>query len=160
MTAFSAGWQKLLPASAGSPNRRTVNIAEARRHYRPPMHASQQEWDSTLNTAVALAEKVLHRPLPERQRELGAVVVHYLVGAVFGAAYGAAREVLPDAGRGVGAVFGAAVFVLAQEIGTPRMGLSKPLRDYSVAMQANSLGEHVVWGVTTDVVARGIERVL
>jgi hypothetical protein len=61
MSLFSAAWEKVLPASAGRPEPHTVNIAEARRS--PPMHASQQEWDSTMMTATALAHKVLHWPL-------------------------------------------------------------------------------------------------
>ncbi len=49
---------------------------------------------------------------------------------------------------------------MAQEIGTPLMGLSKPIRDYTLAMQANSLGEHVVWGVATELVRRALRRAL
>jgi uncharacterized membrane protein YagU involved in acid resistance len=158
MSAFSAGWEKLMPASAGRPQGRTINVAEARQRRPAPMHASQQEWDSTMNTATAVARKVLQRRLPQTQKERGAVAVHYAIGGVMGAGYAVVREYVPAVGAGAGAVFGAAMFVLAQEIGTPLMGLSKPVRDYSPAMQANSMGEHVAWGLTTETVRRALRR--
>lgn len=161
MNAFSAGWEKAMPASAGHPEGRTINIEEGRRRRRPaPMHASQQEWDSTMSTASAVARKVLKRPLPEAEKERGAVAVHYAIGGAMGAGYAVMREYVPEVGAGAGAVFGAAMFVLAQEIGTPLLGLSKPLRQYSLAMQANSMGEHVVWGLTTEAVRRALRRLL
>jgi uncharacterized membrane protein YagU involved in acid resistance len=159
MSLFSAGWEKALPASAGHPGARTISIEEGRRRRKPPMHASQQEWDSTMNAATAVA-RVLHLPLPEQQQERGAVAVHYAVGGIMGAAYGLMREFVPEVGMGAGSAFGAAVFVLAQEIGTPRVGLSKPLGEYSFTMHANSLGEHVAWGITTDLVRRAVRRAL
>ncbi len=160
MSAFSAGWEKLLPASAGRPQPWTVNIGKAQQRHRPPMHASQQEWDTTLNTATAVARKLVHWPLSLRQRERAAVAVHYAVGATFGAFYSVAREYVPQVASGGGAPFGMAVFVLAQEIEMPRMGLSKPAGQYSLAMHANSLGEHVVWGITTELVGRALRRLL
>ncbi len=160
MSVFSDAWEKLLPASAGKPEPQAVTISRARRRKAPAMHASQQEWDSTLNTAVALAQSVTGHPPSEEEQERGAVAVHYAIGAIFGVLYSVAREHLPEIGAGAGAPFGAAAFVVAQEIGTPRLGLSKAVGKYSLSMQANSLGEHVAWGVTTELTRRLLWRVL
>jgi uncharacterized membrane protein YagU involved in acid resistance len=158
MSLFSAAWEKVLPASAGKPEPRKAIIAEARRSH--PMHASQQEWDSTMMTATALARKALHWPLTsERQQEQAAVALHYATGSAFGAMYGVAREYMPHGGVGSGMAFGAAAFVLAQEIGTPRTGLA-PVSAYSLPMQANSLGEHIAWGATTELLRRVVRRMM
>ncbi len=156
MSAFSAGWEKVLPASAGRPQPHTASMAEARQQRTPPMHASQQEWDTTLNTATVVARTIVHGPLSVSQQERGAVAVHYAVGAAMGALYAIAREYVPQLAAGEGAPFGAAVFLIAQEFEMPRMGLSKPAGQYSVAMHANSLGEHVVWGIATELVRRAL----
>jgi len=162
MNCFSAAWER---STGQSP---------------PPhsgMHASRQEWDTTLNTATVVARYVLHRRLREQQRERGAVAVHYAVAASMGAGYAVLRELLPNTGgwptlvapggarperqrRGatgwgsvsVGAAFGAALWLGAQEIGMPLLHLSGWPRQYSLLEQAQSFGEHLAYGVTTELV--------
>jgi putative membrane protein len=158
MSQFSGVWERLFPASAGRP-RGVAGLrpvaAETRRRL---MHASQQEWDSTLNTAGGLARNVLDRPLTQKQRERGAVAVHYAVGAAAGAGYAVLHDFFPEAGLGAGALFGAGLWLLAEEIGMPVLHLSAWPRQYSAAMQVNSLGEHVAYGMTTELLRRALRR--
>ncbi len=124
------------------------------------MHASPQEWDSTLNTATTLARHVLRHPLRDDRRELGAVAVHYGTGASMGAGYAVLREFLPSAALGSGVVFGALLWLCAQEIAMPLLHLSGSPRQYSFAAQAQSLGEHLAYGISTELVRRALQEAL
>ncbi len=122
------------------------------------MYASQQEWDSTLHAATAVAMRVLRRRLTEQQRESGAVTIHYGIGATAGAAYAVLREIMPQAGAACGAAFGATMWLVFEETGMPLLGWTRPARQYSLAEHANSLGEHVAYGVATELVRRAVRR--
>ncbi len=147
MSRFSAVWER---AAGAGPLRQQTNL----------MHASPQEWDSTLNAATMLARRVLHHPLRDEQRDLGAVAVHYATGASMGAGYAVLREFLPSAGLGNGAIFGALLWLCAQEIAMPLLHLSGSPRQYSVAAQAQSLGEHLAYGISSELVRRAVQEAL
>lgn len=155
MSCFSDGWERAAELARGSETK-------SRRRKAPPplMHASQQEWDSTVNTAVVVARQVLHRRLRRNQRELGAVVVHYAVGASMATGYAVLREFWPGARLAAGAFFGAALWLAAQEVAMPLLRLSGSPRQYSLPAQAQSLGEHVVYGCTTEIVLRVVQETL
>ena len=143
MILFSALWAQMFPASRGRPPRpvgRCGRIA----------YASQQEWDSTLHGAETLS-RLLGRRIPRGSRACAAVAMHFAVSAAAGAASGAAAEFAPQVTFAAGAAFGTALWAVAQELVAPLVGVSPPLARYSAAMQANSLGEHVAYGVVTEV---------
>lgn len=58
------------------------------------------------------------------------MALHYAFGAATGAAYGAAAEVLPSLTAGAGFPFGGAVWLAADEVVTPALGLSKKPTEY------------------------------
>ena len=143
MSGFSALWEH---ADGGTPVPGQL------------MHASRQEWDSTTNAAQAVARRLHTTPLSAGQRVRGAVAVHYAIAAAMGAAYGVWREAFPRTRLGAGSAFGAALWLSAQEIGMPLMHLSGSPRQYSLREQAQSLGEHVAYGITVEMAARAWER--
>ncbi len=119
---------------------------------------SPQEREATLNLAARAGKKILGRHLSRRERELGAAIVHYANGAALGAIYAAAVELAPAVAWGRGAAFGAFFWYFGDELGLPALGLLRPARDYRASARLNALGEHVVYGLTTDLVRRTLRR--
>lgn len=143
MRSFSAAWRALGgPSSApkGEPY-------------------SSQEWDSAAGAAEVAAEKLLGRRLPDEEKRRAAAAVHYVVGGLAAAGYAAAGEVFPRLRAGSGAVFGVAFWLLGDEWIMPRVGLTAPPSAYSPLMHLNSLGEHLVYGITAEQVRRAVLQV-
>lgn len=164
MGLFSAAWARFAPASRGKPLQYPATPAAGRAlrlvKGSSVLQASQQEWDSTESAAVAMVQAALQRELYPAQRVRAAVAVHFAIGAAAGALYGAAAEWLPSVKAASGAVFGFAVWMVAQELAMPVLGWSRPLTEYSTAMQANSLGEHLAYGIATEVIRRRLRELL
>ncbi len=118
-----------------------------------PLPYSQQEWDSTSRTAARAARYLLGREFSCKQRKLGAQFMHFAVGAAGGAMYGAFID--PRFSRSLlsGLLFGATLWLVGEEIAMPLLGINNPPQHYSIADHANSLGEHLIYGITTAVVA-------
>jgi uncharacterized membrane protein YagU involved in acid resistance len=75
-----------------------------------------------------------------------------IFGATTGAFYGAGAELFPVVAVGAGLPFGATVWVVADEIMTPGLGLSKAASSYSFSKHAYAFSSHLVYGFTTDLV--------
>lgn len=131
---------------------------------RQPEHreaASPNEHDGTisdepasLQVASIAAEAVTGRPLPAAAEDIGSAIFHYGFGAIAGAIYGAIAEVRPAATVAAGAPFGAAVWLLADEIALPVTGLSRMPTAYPLSRHATALGTHLVFGLTVEGVRR------
>jgi uncharacterized membrane protein YagU involved in acid resistance len=63
---------------------------------------------------------------------------------------------MPVARLGFGSVFGAAVWAVMDEVAVPALGFAKPALEYPLSTHAYALASHVVYGVTTEAVSRGI----
>lgn len=111
---------------------------------------SEQEWDATTRIAQAGARRIINRRLNGKEERIGAAMVHYAVGAASGAAYAVLAKRFPQVGKYSGAAFGAAMWVLTDELLMPATGTTRKLRDYSMLAQANALGEHIIYAVTTN----------
>jgi putative membrane protein len=122
------------------------------------MNASPQEWDSTLMVAERIGENLLSHGLTRKQRALAATAVHYAMGASVGAVYGMASEMMPRLRAGSGVVFGIALWATGVEILLPTIGVTRKLNDYSLSMQAHSAGEHMVYGLTTELVRSAVRN--
>lgn len=120
---------------------------------------AEESEDATQKAADKLTQTVLHRPLSKEQKKVAGPVVHYAFGTAMGAVYGAAAERLPVTSA-VGVPFGAAVWLGADEIGVPAAGLSKPPREYPLEVHLNALAGHIAYGVTTELVRRGVRALL
>jgi len=121
---------------------------------------SEDSEDATVKTAEKVSEGVFHHELTEEEKKLAGPAVHYAFGAMVGALYGGLAEVSPAVARGVGMPFGTAVWLAADEVGVPAMGLSKKPTEYPVTVHASALGAHLVYGLTTDLVRRLLLRVM
>lgn len=105
--------------------------------------------DPTTKAAEAIVTTVADRRLTHRQKKVAGPVVHYLFGASVGAAYGALSHAWPDVQRGQGVPYGLAVWVLADEVALPILGLAHGPSAYPFSTHAEMLAAHVVFGYTT-----------
>lgn len=136
---------------------------EERRRPRPDLRAQAlpNEWDGTIadepgsrGAASAVAKAVTGRSLTEAEKDVAGPIAHYLFGAVAGALYGAAAEVKPETASGFGLPFGATVWVTADEMGMPLLGLSDSPANLPWSRHASALGTHLVFGLTVEAVRR------
>ncbi len=105
---------------------------------------------ATVKAANRMSVAATDEPVAEDNKNLAGEMVHYAMGAGSGMVYGLAAEVLPKSSAGYGALFGAALWMLADEVGVPAAGLAKGPDETPVAQQASALAAHLVYGVTTD----------
>jgi uncharacterized membrane protein YagU involved in acid resistance len=116
--------------------------------------------DATVKAAARLSRGLFHHELDEEEKKVAGPAMHYAMGAVSGAVYGAAAELAPVVSRGAGLPFGAAVWLTADEIAVPALGLSKAPTEYPASVHAQAFAAHLVYGLVTDLVLRGLRRVL
>jgi len=116
----------------------------------------QQETPATVKTAQAISKSVFDHQLQKSEQRVAGEIVHYAMGATSGAIYGATAELAPVVTKGVGVPFGTTVWAIADETLVPALGLSKSPAEYPVSTHVYGLVSHFVYGVTTDLVRRGL----
>lgn len=116
--------------------------------------------NATVKTAEAISENVFDHELEKSEKQPAGNAVHYGFGTTMGALYGAAAEVAPFAAKGYGLPFGTALFIGADEIAVPALGLSKPPTETPLSTHAYGLSSHLVYGLTADLVRRAVRKVL
>ena len=117
--------------------------------------------NAAIRTAVAVSELLFGVELAERKKkEIAGAVVHYAFGVATGGLYGSIAELKPATTAGAGLPFGAAVWLVADEITVPALGLSKPPTEYPLSTHAYSIAAHLVYGLTTEIVRRAARRAL
>jgi uncharacterized membrane protein YagU involved in acid resistance len=57
-------------------------------------------------------------------------------------------------------LFGTGLFVAADEVAVPALGLSKSPREYPLSTHLYGLASHLVYGFTAEYVRRGVRRLL
>jgi putative membrane protein len=119
----------------------------------------QERSEGTNATEIAadtIARQTIERPLTRRELSVAAPLVHYAFGAAVGALYGGLAEVTPAVRACSGTAYGTAVWVGADEIGMPLLGLSDPDADRPVEMHAQAFASHLVFGLTLELVRRAV----
>lgn len=115
---------------------------------------------TTVKAADAISERVVGTKIPKKHQELAGDAMHYTMGASSGAVYGMLAEVAPMVTVGDGAAFGAAVWLAADEAALPALGLTKGPTEIPVATHVYAFFSHVVYGVVTEAVRRGMRNAL
>src|SRR5689334_18038877 len=105
----------------------------------------KREEPSTVKTADAIWKGVTRTSLPESSRKLAGQLVHYGFGAGVGAAYGALAHVDERTTRGRGILYGLGVWLAADEIAVPALGLSKGPAKAPFSSHLMGLGAHLVY---------------
>jgi putative membrane protein len=119
---------------------------------------SEQPEDATMITAEKISELVAGIRLTKEQKKKGGAIVHYAFGALMGAVYGAAAEILPPVTSLAGLPYGAALFVGVDEVSLSALGLTKMPDEYPLSSHLSGLGQHLVYGVTTEFVRRTLRN--
>ena len=107
-----------------------------------------------------ISEGVFGHELQEHEKRPAGAAVHYAFGIASGGLYGALAEVSPQVTTAAGLPFGAAFWLIADEITVPLLGLSKGPAEYPPSTHAYSLASHLVYGVTAEISRRALRQVL
>ena len=115
--------------------------------------------------AAAKVASLTGHDLTLKEEKKASPFVHYGFGASMGALYGVLHEVAPKRMKqmsplmaGVG--YGSALFVGADEIAVPALGLSGGPKKQPLSTHAYGLASHVVYGVTGEMVRRTVRKLL
>jgi hypothetical protein len=104
--------------------------------------------------AQAIAGYLLGRRLTQEELRVAAPLAHYLFGAGVGAIYGAYAE--RRRAGGSGAAFGTTVWLAADEIAMPLLGLSDSTVRRPLEMHLQSFVAHLVYGTATEMTRRSV----
>lgn len=85
------------------------------------------------------------------------LATHYAIGIAPAALYGALREQAPAVTAGSGLAFGAALWVLEDEVVNPALGLAAPPGRYPWQPHARGLVAHLVYGVVAELTLRALK---
>jgi hypothetical protein len=114
-----------------------------------------QERDEARNSNELAAQtlaSLVGRRLTDRQLAIAAPIVHFSFGAAVGAVYGAvaATQRRPPTGIGLGTI----LWLTADEIAMPLLGLSRSTIRRPPEMHLQSFAAHIVYGLVTERVRR------
>jgi putative membrane protein len=157
MSAFQKLWGRAFP----EPEASLDSLHPAERGWPESVQAVRQPGrrgpdDATVEAADRISRQVAGRGLDVEERAVAGPAMHYLFGAVAGAAYGALAEVAPPVTTGAGLPFGAAVWLAADEIALPLLGLTPPPGDSPPHRHLLSLSAHGVYGLATEALRRAL----
>lgn len=99
------------------------------------------------------------RPDDETRGRLGQAV-HWSYGVLAGGVYGALRTELDASDVAAGLGYGAALWVLGDEVMIPLLGLSAGPTAHSISDHALALGAHLVYGATTAGATRALTELI
>jgi hypothetical protein len=108
--------------------------------------------------AQYVATYIAGRSLDRSELAVAATFTHYAFGAAMGALYGAYAERRRRQPTGIG--FGLAVWLLADEIAMPLLGLSGSTLRRPLEKHLQSIAAHIVFGMTTEAARGAFERQL
>ncbi|HWB87481.1 MAG TPA: DUF1440 domain-containing protein [Bryobacteraceae bacterium] len=110
--------------------------------------------DATVKTAQGISSAVLGHELSEEEKKKAGPLVHYAYGTGIGALYGGLAQKHETTTSGFGAAYGAAAWVLGDEVAVPAFGLGKKPKETPVSQHFQFLAAHLVYGVTLEGVRR------
>lgn len=122
--------------------------------------SDEEQDDAAERVANAISIGVFDHELTRGEKRKAGAAVHYAFGVTTGGMYGAAAEFLPGVTTGAGLPFGAFVWATADEGLVPALGLSKSPSEYPPSIHAYALASHLVFGLTAELVRRGVRGAL
>jgi putative membrane protein len=170
MTQFQNGWQKALKAlqeekngGSGKSNSQFRDHSQNRPSQGESKNKEENE-DATMKAAGKVASLAGYQLSFEEKKKVSPVV-HYGFGASMGALYGVLHEMAPKSFRSLNPVlagvgYGSALFVGADEIAVPSLGLSESPKKTPVSAHVYGLASHAVYGLTGEMVRRTVRKYL
>jgi len=158
MNQFQAAWMRLAANSDKPHGAQSMQPSDGSEGNQSE-DAKEQD-DATVKAAKAISENVFGHELQESEKKPAGAAVHYAFGVASGGLYGALAEVVPQVTTTAGLPFGAAFWLLADEVSVPLLGLSKGPTEYPVSTHVYSLASHIVYGVSTELSRRALRHVM
>ena len=159
MVLFQKAWSSAEKRITGK-DEKNINkgVPEHREHN--PGENQEQGDDATIKTAQAISENVFDHQLTKQEKKVAGPAVHYAFAAAMGALYGGLSEVTNVPKAGFGSAFGAALFVGADEIAVPALGLSDMPQEVAPSKHIYGLVSHLVYSAVTEAVRRPLRKAL
>jgi putative membrane protein len=107
----------------------------------------------------ALSEAISAKRATKDGRKTLAKAVH-TAGAFVGSLYGLISGIVPAVTAGRGILFGAATWILGDELTVPRLGLGPEPAATDTRQHVYSLASHLVFGLTLDFIRRPLNRLI
>ena len=108
----------------------------------------------TMHAAAAVAYGFFRHAPTEREKQRLGQALHYAFGTATGALYGTLADTVPALTTAGGVPFGLAVWLLADELAVPALGISQPPARQDRATHTYALVSHCVYGLTTEYTRR------
>src|SRR5574341_1275374 len=159
MDKFQALWFKVAERIKQPGNNSSSSEGERAEGASSRKQDDEQE-PATIKAAEAVSERLFGHKLTREEKPLAGNAVHYAVGSTAGAIYGAVAEVEPAVTVGAGLPFGTAFWLVVDEGAVPALGLSKPATDYPLSTHVYALASHLVFGMTNEILRRGLRRTI
>jgi len=156
MNQFQAAWTRLAENTEKPHGAQSMQPAEGSKEE----GSKENDENAKVKAARAISEGVFGHELQESEKEPAGAAVHYAFGTASGALYGALAELAPQVTTAVGIPFGAAFWLLADEVSVPLLGLSKGPTEYPLSTHAYALASHIVYGATAELSRRAVRQML
>jgi putative membrane protein len=162
MNRFQDVWMKFAgsQSSGSEPSRQAEGQESGQGLQQTQKKSDEEQDDATVKTASAISEGIFDHKLTKSEKKIAGPAVHYAFGTSVGGLYGAAAELAPGVAKGAGLPFGAAFWLVADETALPLLGLSKGPTAYPLSTHVYALASHFVYGLTTELVRRGVRGAL
>jgi putative membrane protein len=148
MSEAQRGWTRLVD---GQPPESAAGKHDAR-----DWQERSEGQNSNEIAAQVVARTVMGRRLDRDELAVGAALMHYTFGTAMGVLYGAYAGKKSHAGTGM--AFGLAVWLFADEIAMPLLGLSDSTLRRPPEKHAQSAMSHIVFGVATELTRHAVEQ--
>lgn len=106
--------------------------------------------DTTVTAASIVSETLFGHELSRAEKKLAGPAVHYLFGTTAGACYGLLAARFPKTRTANGLGYGAAVWLLADEVTLPFLSLARGPIEMPWRKQAGMLGLHLAFGLVVE----------
>lgn len=122
----------------------------------PPQAAGDAQNDATVRLGASAYRALTGREPAQVTRSWLGTTVHYAFSGAVGAFYTVAAHHVPALRVTRGIAYGTAVWILADEMLIPLLGLSRGPRELSPGVHAYALGGHWVYGLALDSTTRSL----
>ncbi len=132
----------------------------ARPEQKPKGKNDEQKEDqpSTQIIADKVSEALTGEEIPEKDKPLAGIGVHYGTSLAFGALYGVAASRLPKLGLVAGAIYGAGIWLFLDEIMLRVLKIAPKPEKVTTSEHIQALGAHLVYGSATGALTRILLR--
>ncbi len=123
--------------------------------------AEQQNDEGSIGKAARiLVHATTGKTLYGEEKQKAGMAVHYTFGTLMGVLYGVCAEYFPPAASAGGSAYGTLLYLGADGVAVPALGLSPRPADTSASSHLQHWAAHIVYGTTAEVVRSSVRRLL